>query len=994
VHYFFGRFEVDTERFQLRCEGEGIRLEPKVFDVLHYLVRQRERIVSKTELLESVWDAEHVSHSVVGKCICLIRDALGQEQATNTPIATVRGRGYRFVAPVRELASDGSDTRTVLGLASPAGKPSPFVGRDERMRQLTDALAQAERGQGQLRVLVGEPGMGKTRVVEELADKALAAGVEVWIGRCSSGEGTPALWPWIQVLRACVARLGQARVRESMGAARFDLGAWVPGLVEPDEEPDSEVLESSAARFRAFDALTRLFVTMSESAPQLLVLEDVHWADNATLQALNFMVAEVGRRRVMILATTRPAPARTAAGREAAIDLMTRHPQFERIELSKLTPDDVRAYVEAALAEAACDIPWDKFYQRTEGTPFFVVEAVRRLREDPGGATSTESANGIVRQRLAPLTQGAREVLEVAALIGRGFDVPVLLRAQRAQPVELLEALDEAMAHGLIHRDPQRRDRFAFVHVMISDVIASDLDMTKRAGLHMSIGRALEGLLKTGASVDSGEIARHFLDALPHVEIERTVLHCERAAAERSRMHAHDDAASFLKEALRALAYDTRGDLVGRRPQLLLALGRAQHLAGRLGAAKSTFKQALDLARLEQRPCELAHAALGMRSCQMLRAVPDAQTDEALSEALMVLPDDERALRARVLSRLAAQRPTDSRRMLSARAAALAADLDEPSTQYDVLTSRLHVCQHPEELEQRLTLADEVIALATERHCPEWAFEGFLARYDVNMRLLRVREAERALCACTDLAVKIGHPTLHLEARRIRLQHALGQGAEERLWTEIADVQQAAERLQLPFATFHARAQQFWWLRDTGRLAAGVGDEAAVLREFPWAESSARSVHAVAAIELGHSDRARDEFDFYARTNFERVPRAENYLFVLCNLALISDALSEVESSAKLYGLLTPYSKQLAMTGTLLHVGPVAHYLGILAAALGNLEEARHHFEMALQASERLGSRSWLARTSAAASRLGERRAALEALPVRQKQVGARTPSA
>ena len=192
MRFAFGEFVLDIAVGELRRGGEPVRLQPRVFDTLRHLIEHRDRIVSKQELIDACWNGESSNPIAIPWSISHARKALGQGRSQPGPIETVRGQGYRFVAEVTRPAS-------VAGPAVAQGEP--FLGRDDVMDRLVRALNAARAGSGRLCLLTGEAGIGKTRCATELAIIACRSGVGVWTGRCIEGAGTPAFWPWIQILR-------------------------------------------------------------------------------------------------------------------------------------------------------------------------------------------------------------------------------------------------------------------------------------------------------------------------------------------------------------------------------------------------------------------------------------------------------------------------------------------------------------------------------------------------------------------------------------------------------------------------------------------------------------------------------------------------------------------------------------------------------------------------------------------------------------------------
>ena len=259
VTYRFGAFELDEGLYQLRRDGEPVKLEPKVFDMLHTLVCHRDRVVSKDELLDRLWPGEAVSESVLPTNVAAVRRALREDPESRDAVQTVHGRGYRFVAAVEEgVTAELRATPLEAGAAPPLEARRPFVGRESEMNTLRGALEAALAGRGRLELLMGEPGIGKTRTLEELAAEARGRGAHVLTGRCYEGEGAPAFWPWVQVLRDACAGIEDRDLARTLGAEASDLAGLVPELCEHLTELTSPPVGTpEQARFRLFDAETR-----------------------------------------------------------------------------------------------------------------------------------------------------------------------------------------------------------------------------------------------------------------------------------------------------------------------------------------------------------------------------------------------------------------------------------------------------------------------------------------------------------------------------------------------------------------------------------------------------------------------------------------------------------------------------------------------------------------------------------------------------------------
>jgi DNA-binding winged helix-turn-helix (wHTH) protein len=272
--YVFGEFELDLALYELRRAGRRVPIEPKALDLLAHLIAERYRVVSKEELLETLWPNEFVTEASLTYCVKAVRQAVDDDGVRQQIVATVRGRGYRFIAAASEAAAAVSAPPPIRAPIPNrvADSSSFFVGREQAMASLRGSLENALSGRGRIALLVGEAGIGKTRTAEELGSAAAARGALVLFGRCYEGAGAPAFWPWVQVLRAALAEREPAALLAAMDRAAADLAQlvpeiarWVPNAVATPE-PDSD-----QTRFRLFDSTTAFLRRTAEAQPLVVV---------------------------------------------------------------------------------------------------------------------------------------------------------------------------------------------------------------------------------------------------------------------------------------------------------------------------------------------------------------------------------------------------------------------------------------------------------------------------------------------------------------------------------------------------------------------------------------------------------------------------------------------------------------------------------------------------------------------------------------------------
>ncbi len=733
--------------------------------------------------------------------------------------------------------------------------------------------------------------------------------------------------------------IGKTRLASEFARAAFAGGALVLYGRAHEEplvpyQPLAEALRpfGELARHVSADALVtsdpagaryRLFETVAATLgigtrPVLLVLDDLHWADGPTAHLIRH-VASYDPAPLLILGTCRDA--------EPLADLIAdlrRDGLLVRIALEPLSAADVDtlaaqwpgANAPAGLAE------------RTGGNPFFVEEVLRAARET-GELGVPQSVRDVLAQRLARLGPEANRVLALAAVAGREFGLEVLTEDHEA----VVAALEAALAAELIREEPRAPGRYAFVHALVREAIYTGLSRARRALLHGEIAVVLP-------EERVEERAHHFWQAgMGEQAVEASVLAGRRAAAQL----AYEDAAAHFGRALE----------LAPGAGLLLERGEALLRGGEVESARACFDEA---AALTSDPLGLARAALGRSGLGVTVLGHDEATVALLERALAALPDGERALRARLLGRMAielyhASQPR--REELSAEAVGLAREAAAPDALADVLSARHVALWSPRHLDERLALAGEMIGLAPDR---ERALQGR------NWRVLDLLEqgdlaaAEREIAEHGRLADELRLPGYQWWTPMWRAMLAVARGRFEE-----------AERLRAEALTIGRRAgdrvaELFAWIQTTyvrfereARLGApDVPDPLAVQA----VQTALRCDLPLLYAEAGRVDDARRELDALAAAGWAAVADDMNHLASLAGLAQGAAALRDAARAGELYARLLPYRSRVVLIGRgAICLGPAELYLGILAAG----DAAAAHFDAAIAWAREHDARPWLA---------------------------------
>ena len=611
---------------------------------------------------------------------------------------------------------------------------TPFVGRAGELAALTADLDAAVCGRGGVVLVAGEPGIGKTRLAEELAARATARGAVVLWGRCWEGAGAPSFWPWVQVVRGYVqVQAGDpALLRHDLGAGAADIAQLVPAVRDcvPDL-PAPPPLEPEAARFRLFDSLAGFLRTAAARRPLLLVLDDLHWADVPSLALLRFMSRELEGTGPLVVGSYRHTEVDQGHPLLAAVADLTRG-QHRWLLLGGLGQQDVASFVAlVAGAEASAELAAE-VYRQTDGNPFFVTEMVRLLasqgRLDPAAGSAAvlggglpEGVRAVVAERLGRLSGDCRRILEVAAVVGRDFELRVLQPASGLDAERLLVLLEEAEAARVVGAVPGGLSRWRFAHALVREVLYEGLLAARRVHLHGLVGEALEAVYAADPGPHLAELAHHLVEAAPgSVETAAKAVQMATLAGRRAlEVLAWEEAAELFERALAALELAERPG-PQQRCELLLAVGEARMAASDVPAARTAYAQAGELARRIGSPGALAQAGLGLGS-EFTSGVVDPVQVGLLEEALPALGKADSPLRARVLAGLAralVSTPQVERRLaLSADAVQMARRLGDPATLAAVLFGRHLAVWGSERAEvagERLAIATEVVGLAEQ----------------------------------------------------------------------------------------------------------------------------------------------------------------------------------------------------------------------------------------------------------------------------------------
>jgi class 3 adenylate cyclase/tetratricopeptide (TPR) repeat protein len=877
-----------------------------------------------------------------------------------------------------------------------------FVGRDAELARLGQLWKEAAAGERRVPLIAGEPGVGKTRLAAEVAFQVHGGGGMVLAGRCDEDLGVP-YQPFVEALRHFVGSTPPADLRERLGRYGGELVRLLPELAGPvpDLQPPLRS-DPETERYRLFDAVAAWLSAASADEPLLLVLDDMQWAAKPTLLLLRHIVRSSDARRLMVLGTYRDTELTHDHPLVGLVADLRREGVVERFQLSGLDDLAVAAIVEQAAGHALDEegvALAGAIYHETEGNPFFVREVLRHLvetntfeRQGDRWATRMpidrlgipEGVRDVVGRRLARLSGEANSTLRVAAVVGAEFDARVVHAAGAFGEAQLLAGLDEAVEARLVIEVAPTRFRFS--HALVRAALYESLTGTRKVALHRRVAEAIEVTFQGALEDHLPALAHHWARAAaPAVEAARAIDYAWQAGDRALRQLAHDEAVTYYGSALELLDSSVGPTDDSRRLELLLALGEAQRRAGD-GAHRETLLGAARLAQKQGDTDALARAALANTRGVLVASfgAVDADRVAVLDSALSAVGGRNDDVEARLLASLGLELglagDRKRRRALSDAALTLASRLDDPATEVHVLMARHHTIAGPDTLAERRADTVQLMRACEALGDPVATCRACYLRVRLAMEQAQLAEAGRILDSWEAMARELGQPTLRWNATFARAAWSMSVGALSDAEAHIAESYQLGAESGQPDAALLHFAQLYGILFDQGRLAELRRPDEAMGENT--AASSIPSVAAMRHCELDESLAARARLDDCQ--DFSDIPTNVFWSITMASWAVVVTHLADRDRALDLYRLLAPYPDQIAGTGTW-WMGSIAHYLGMLAASIGDFDDADARFAAAEELHRRIGAPTWLARTHLEWARmLLTRRQPGDAEPARQ----------
>ncbi|HSF30145.1 MAG TPA: AAA family ATPase [Candidatus Tectomicrobia bacterium] len=647
--YSFDAYELDLQRYELRYAGKLVKLEPQVFNVLAYLVQHRDRVVTKQELLERLWPGRFVTEATLTSRLMAARKAIGDRGRGQRLIQTLHGRGYRFIAPVEERTPDAIRPETQRQASSPVQigpEPTPLstqhsilstvpvVGRQAELAHLRGWLQKALDGTRQIVFVTGEAGLGKTTVVDAFIEEARDLGVQrIGRGQCIEHYGAgeaymPLLEAWGQLSRGAD---GQVFVDVLMRQAP----TWLVQLPWLVSDATHEVLQrrvQGATRQRMLREMAEAIEVLAAKCPLILVIDDLHWSDYATLDLVTLLAQRREPARFLLLGTYRPEAIRGSGHPlQGLMQELQLHQHCQELSLSALSAADVEAYLAVCLMNDALATSLSPtLHRRTEGNPLFMVNLLEHwmaqgwLYQQHGQWTLRSGWEAIAReipatlrelvtQRQARLESTEQRLLDVASVSGLEFSAASIAAGLATEVIEAETWCEDLTRRGEFLQacgvdtwpDGTVATRYRFRHALYQDVVYERIPAARQVQIHRRIGTREEAGYGERCGEIAARLAMHFERGHDHA---KAVRYHHQAAQQAMQRSGYQEAIGHLQRGLELLQ-----QLPGspeRAPQELamqMALGSALRATKAYGApdVEQAYLRAHELCRQLGEPPEV-----------------------------------------------------------------------------------------------------------------------------------------------------------------------------------------------------------------------------------------------------------------------------------------------------------------------------------------------------------------------------------------------------
>ncbi|CAN5520511.1 hypothetical protein BH23CHL2_BH23CHL2_28450 [soil metagenome] len=869
----------------------------------------------------------------------------------------------------------GARPEITESIADFLGRAGDFVGRSEELGALQRALERVIGDQGEIILVAGEPGIGKTRISEEFLRYASAQGVRTLWGRCYEGDGAPAYWPWVQVVRSYLDGRSNAELQKVMGPGAADIARIVPELRQrlPDLE-DPPPLDPDGERFRLFDSMTTFLKNAAARAPLALIIDDLHSADRSSLLLLEFLAREVAESGLLIIGTYRHVEFDRGHPLTRTLGQLARHEANERITLEGLSVADIDRYIELVTGRETPEGLAGAIHNQSEGNPYFVREIVALLIEEERlnnpedvrswRLTIPQGIRETIALRTARLSDTAHRVLTTASVSGRDFELPIIAQVASLDELDTLDALEEALGTGLIVESPPVPGGFRFTHAITRQTLYDDLSQARRLRMHLRTGEAIEQSYAMESAEHLSDLAHHFASAASLGVADKAIDFLSRAGRQAMEQLGHSEATNYFQ---RALTLMESTDDASLRLEILFLLAEAQMYAGDVVEAREDYELAASVARQNGLIEEFAKAAIGFQACGLYSEPADERAVAFLEEALNLLPEHDSVVRVLVLSRLS--RAQYYRRSSGAEGTQLteaavesARNLGNSEALGTALIFHLDASWRQMDLAERLRLCDEVADHAHQSGDPQLELAASTWRITAVMEAGNVETADEEISNYLRLATHLRQPQNIWSGMTRQTMRALMSGRFDeatRLTEQALSIGRGCAPGSAQLTDFtHRFLIHYLSTGDVESLCREAREMVQANPQFPFL----RCVYGIVLVRSRCETDANKVLEDLMTLVPDELP--DNTLR-LPTLALVAEIIHEIqtaEHAKRLVDVLQEYEGRNVFGGNSICLGAADHYLGLALRTLGEYRHSYECFENSLASNSHMKAAPFIAR--------------------------------
>ncbi len=855
------------------------------------------------------------------------------------------------------------------------------VGREQERGALDAALDSSMTAGPRVVFLAGEPGIGKTTLASDLAQRAHDEGSTVLYGRCDEDLGVP-YQPFVESLGDLLLHAGPDLLDVLEPRQVGALSRLLPTIRAELTDTDSPLADRDAERYLLFGAVASLLGELASTAPVLLVLDDLHWADKTTVLLLRHLLSSLDGASILVVVTYRDNELTSEHPLDEALEAIADDPHVERLDLRGLDDGGVVALLESM---AGHDMDDDgltlahSVFVETGGNPFFCAEVLRHLAatdairqvdgrwvavRDLADIGLPESVREVIGQRIRLLGEPALQVLTIASVLGRDFDVSMLVRASTGSDEPTVRAVVAlALDAEILTSVDGSATRCTFSHALFQHTLYDELSASRRARVHRRIGELLEDDHGEDAGDRIGELARHWVAATRSTSAEKAIHYARQAGESALGSLAPHEAVRWFRQALDVIDGEDSGD-PDVRLDVLIGLGDAQRQAGDPEYRATLLGAGAQASTREDTTRLVAATLANQRGMVSVIGAIDPERIAMLERALAAVGDGDSEERAVLLASLAAELTLTKDRArlqaLSAEAEAMARRLDDELVLLRVLNVMFLCRWVPDELEPNLARCAEAVALAEHLGDPVERLRATTNQLQIMKSSIDRGQIDADMAVADSLAGEIGQPYMTWQVRYLRCVVELLSGDVElgdRLAGEALEIGSDSGQPDA-FVIYGANLINIRFHQD--RLDEILPLIAQSAEDNPGLPTF-RAALAMALCECGRPDEARPILAAAAAEDFHLDAYDYVWLTTTTLWAETAASLRDVDASAVLFERLSPYEAQGVTTGASFS-GMVGSYLARLAAALGRHQEALDLFRRADERLEAIGSPFWRAR--------------------------------